>query len=65
LQDQLPVSTESEIEVGDVETGGSTLESATGLLNWNLQLNPNEVQNVKYGFMVKYPKGKTVDHMPK
>ncbi len=65
LQDQLPVSTESEIEVGDVETGGSTLESATGLLNWNLQLNPNEVQTVKYGFMVKYPKGKTVDHMPK
>jgi uncharacterized protein (TIGR02231 family) len=65
VQDQQPVSNDKDIELEDVETGGSEYDQATGMMKWSLQVNPNETQNLRFGLTVKYPKGKIVDNMPK
>jgi len=65
VEDQQPVSNDKDIEVTDIETGGSTYDNKTGMMIWNVQLNPNETQTYHFGMTVRYPKGKTVDNMPK
>ena len=53
------------IEIEDKETGSSDLEENTGLLKWAFNINPNETQEIKFGFTIKYPKGKIVSNLPK
>jgi len=60
LQDQLPVSNDKDIVIEDKETGAAELEETTGILKWSLNLKPNETHDTKFGYTVKYPKGKTV-----
>jgi uncharacterized protein (TIGR02231 family) len=60
IQDQLPVSNDKDIVVEDKETGNSEYEETTGLMKWTLSMKPNENTNLKYGYTVKYPKGKKV-----
>jgi hypothetical protein len=35
----------------------------TGILTWNLKLNPNETKKVRISYKVKYPKDKTIDNL--
>lgn len=60
LQDQLPVSNDKDIVIEDVDQGGASLEETTGLLKWAITLSGNETKTVKFGYTVKYPKGKTL-----
>ncbi len=58
LADQLPLSVRSEIEVFDQKYEGATLDEKTGILNWNLTLNPGEIKKMNFNYAVKYPKKK-------
>ena len=58
LQDQFPLSVRSEIEVFDREYEGATLDEKTGILNWNMTLNPGEIKKINFNYAVKYPKKK-------
>ncbi len=60
VEDQLPVSQNSQIEVTALETGGANFLKDTGKLIWNLALPPNETKVLTYKFEVKYPKDKQV-----
>lgn len=60
IQDQLPVSNDKDIVVEDRETGNAEHEEATGLLKWGITLKPNETTELKYGYTIKYPKGRQV-----
>ncbi len=60
LQDQLPVSNDKDIVIEDVETGNAEVTENTGMLKWTFSLKPNETGEVKFGYTVKYPKGKQV-----
>ncbi|MES2655313.1 MAG: DUF4139 domain-containing protein [Bacteroidota bacterium] len=58
VEDQIPVSNSSEIEVKLLEYNGATYDAASGKLTWKMELNPDESKTVKFSLEVKYPKDK-------
>ncbi len=60
VEDHVPVSQNSQIEVTVLETGGAIYNKQTGKLNWSLDVKPNETRKVAYKFELKYPKDKQI-----
>jgi uncharacterized protein (TIGR02231 family) len=60
IEDQIPVSQNSQIEVTVIDPGNSKYNEDTGKLTWQLVLQPNETKKVTYKFEVKYPKDQTI-----
>ncbi|MCU0443013.1 MAG: DUF4139 domain-containing protein [Bacteroidia bacterium] len=60
VEDQIPVSTDKEIEVKLQNNGGAEFDETTGKLLWMLTLEPEKSVSVKFSFEVKYPKGKII-----
>ncbi|MDB5241733.1 MAG: hypothetical protein JWP57_2358 [Spirosoma sp.] len=60
VYDQIPVSTDSRIEVSLTDGGGATLNSETGKLTYRLTLQPNESRVLTFRYELKYPKGRTL-----
>jgi uncharacterized protein (TIGR02231 family) len=60
LEDQIPVSNNSQIEVDLEDNGGGNLDKATGKITWNLKLKANETKKIPLKFSVKYPKNQQV-----
>lgn len=60
LEDQIPVSQTSEVEVNIITISGADLDKLSGLLKWNLELKANESKEFIVSFTVKYPKNKPV-----
>ncbi len=60
IEDQVPVSQNTQIEVTVVDMGGANYNKQTGKLNWNLEIKPSETRKVQYKFEVKYPKDKQI-----
>ena len=58
LEDQIPVSTGSEVSVERLELSNAKVDEDTGLLTWNMQLQPNEKKQLKMIYQVKYPKNR-------
>jgi len=61
LKDQIPVSTNKDIEVTAIDNGGAELDNNTGILNWKLSLAPGESKKVQFIYSIKYPKDKTLN----
>lgn len=60
MEDQIPVSKNSQIEVTVVDVAGAKYNRDTGKLSWDLNLQPNETKRIVFKYEVKYPKGKQV-----
>jgi uncharacterized protein (TIGR02231 family) len=60
LSDQIPVSSNSGINVDPVELSGGKLNPLTGEITWDLELKTQETKQVILTYSVKYPKDKTV-----
>jgi uncharacterized protein (TIGR02231 family) len=60
IEDQIPLSTTSEIEVEDLDTNGGKLDKETGKVTWQVALKPNETVKRTLRYVVKYPKNKQV-----
>ncbi|MFN4007752.1 MAG: mucoidy inhibitor MuiA family protein [Chitinophagaceae bacterium] len=60
VQDQIPLSTNADIEIVLKEPGGATYTDDKGFLTWQLNLAPGEVKKMQYTFTVRYPKDKTL-----
>lgn len=60
LQDQIPVSENSNITVTTEELSGGQLDKSTGILVWQLQLQPNEQREFIVQYRVKYPKSRNL-----
>lgn len=63
LQDQQPISNDKDIVIEDQETNAADFDATTGIMKWTLSLKPNENQDIKFGYTVKYPKGKRIDNL--
>jgi hypothetical protein len=63
VEDHIPVSQNSQIEVTSTDTGDAKYTKETGKLNWELSLQPNETKKVSYKFEVKYPKDQVLSGM--
>jgi hypothetical protein len=60
VEDQVPVSQNSQIEVTLSDPGNSVQNSGSGKLTWQLTLQPGETKKVVYKFDVKYPKDRII-----
>jgi uncharacterized protein (TIGR02231 family) len=60
VNDQIPVSSNSDIEVDDIELSGGRYNSQTGEVKWDLDIKPQETRELILTYSVKYPKDKTI-----
>ncbi|HEX3386172.1 MAG TPA: mucoidy inhibitor MuiA family protein, partial [Mucilaginibacter sp.] len=60
VEDQVPVSQNSSIEVETQELSGGQFEKNTGKISWNFMLNPQDDKKVELKYQVKYPKNQSV-----
>jgi uncharacterized protein (TIGR02231 family) len=61
LEDQLPVSQNSEIVVEVKEISKAEKNDLTGQLKWKLSLAPDETKKIVLTYTIKYPKNKSID----
>jgi len=61
LEDQIPVSQNSQIEITAIDLAGAKCNKDTGKLLWGLNLQPNETRKIVFNYEVKYPKDKNVN----
>ncbi len=60
LNDQIPVSSNNGITVDPLEISGGKLNSQSGEIRWDLEINKQETRQIILTYSVKYPKDKTV-----
>lgn len=60
IEDQVPISQDSRIEVETEELQGADYNKETGKLIWNLTLQPLDNKEIILKYNVKYPKGKNI-----
>ncbi|MDX9725831.1 MAG: DUF4139 domain-containing protein [Bacteroidales bacterium] len=60
VKDQIPVSTNSDIEVNAVELTGGRYNSQTGEVNWELEIKPQETRQLVLTYSVRYPKDRNI-----
>lgn len=58
IEDQIPVSSDKEIEVKLLQQGGAEFDEATGKLTWKITLEGEKSTSLRFSFEVKYPKEK-------
>lgn len=61
LRDQIPLSTDSEMEIETDELSGGKLNKETGIVEWKLKLQPGEQVKKKFSYTVKIPKDKRIN----
>ena len=61
LEDQVPVSTDKEIEVKITDASNASVENESGKLKWIFNVAPEQSQTAKFSFEVKYPKDKKIN----
>ncbi len=63
LQDQIPLSTDKEIEIEMLDNSGGKLAAETGILTWDLNLKPNETKKIRMSYKVRYPKDRIISNL--
>ncbi|UPT71801.1 MAG: DUF4139 domain-containing protein [Flavobacterium sp. JAD_PAG50586_2] len=63
LKDQYPLSTDKETEIELLESNNARENKETGILTWDLKLNPNETKKIRISYKVKYPKDKIIGNL--
>lgn len=61
LNDQLPVSQNTDIVVESIELSKGQSDPATGKLKWNMTLGPDESKKIVLTYSVKYPRSQSVN----
>jgi uncharacterized protein (TIGR02231 family) len=56
MVDQVPVSTNKEIEVEDVKATEARVDKETGIVTWAISLAPGQEKKMGISYSVKYPK---------
>lgn len=60
VEDQVPVSQNSSIEVEIQELSGAQLDKLTGKVTWKMPLKPGDDKKLELKYLVKYPKNQSV-----
>jgi uncharacterized protein (TIGR02231 family) len=61
LKDQVPLSTNKDIEIEVLETSSASMNSDNGVLTWKVNLAAGESKKFRISYSVKYPKDKLVN----
>lgn len=60
LEDQIPLTTNQDIEILLTTPDGGVLQETTGLITWHLKLKPYEKKTIEFTFEIKYPKDQKI-----
>lgn len=60
MEDQFPISSNSDIKVTTGEKDGGELNLETGLIKWRLNIEPSGTVKKRMSFSVKYPKDRVI-----
>ena len=60
VEDQLPISAQSEITVEAIEISKADYDSKTGKLTWTYTLQPGDVKKIEFSYSIKYPKNTNI-----
>lgn len=60
LEDQVPISTNEAIKVSAKDLNSGSMDKETGIITWELTLEPGETKKIRFSFDVEYPKGRRV-----
>jgi len=63
LKDQIPVSTEKDLEIELLESEGATVSKESGMLTWNLHLAAGESRKIRFSYSVKHPTTKPIANL--
>lgn len=63
LKDQYPLSTDKEISIELLDDGNAKVNKETGILTWDIKLQPNETKMIRISYKVRYPKDKSIDNL--
>ena len=63
LEDQVPISSNKEIEIEVLEVSGAKHNTQTGKLSWNLTLEPGGSKSYRIVYSVKYPKHQNISNL--
>lgn len=63
IEDQVPLSTDGNIEVEVDELSGGTQDAETGTVTWNTSVAPGETAEFELRFSVKYPRKTAVGNL--
>ena len=56
IDDQFPISEKRSVVVEQLSAEDAIVDSKTGKISWDIELNPNEKKVVTFSYSVKYPK---------
>lgn len=56
VEDQLPVSTDNQIEIDQISLSAARMNEDTGILTWELELEAESGESLDFRYSVKYPK---------
>ena len=60
VEDQVPISLNTQIEISNVDIQGGRLDKQTGKVIWSINLAPSENKTIGFRYEVKYPKDKII-----
>lgn len=60
VEDQIPISSNSDIEISLNDKGGAKVDEEKGKLTWEINLKPNETKKIRFGYQVKSAKDKSL-----
>lgn len=60
IKDQIPISANSEIKISDIVLDKGEIEANSGIVNWNIEIEPKGEKKITFSYIVTYPKGNKV-----
>ena len=63
IYDQVPVTTDKDIQIVVTDNGGAQQNADTGKLTWKISLAAGESKKLTFSYYVKYPKDKVVQNL--
>ncbi|WLD23869.1 DUF4139 domain-containing protein [Flavobacterium dauae] len=60
IEDQMPISSNNDIEITLSDKGGAKLDEEKGKLSWEVNLKSNETKKIRFGYQVKSAKDKNL-----
>jgi len=60
VEDQIPISSNNDIEITLADKGDATTDTEKGKLFWDINLKPNETKKIRFGYQVKSAKDKSL-----
>ena len=61
VEDQIPISSNSDIEISLNDKGGAKVDEEKGKLTWEINLKSNETKKIRFGYQVKSAKDKSLE----